>query len=149
MFAHDVKVLSHDVIQVLKGTNHKQVMPTLIVAPDPIDKMVEKEMAQLKSIKDEEEREEMINEHKIEHTNVLEVLSKFSTEELIEALKLKEDVQAHETTEDTYKVSMDLTEVKKHVLVINNCNPHLVERRRMLLEVDRYLGEKNRRRGYL
>ncbi|HDR3483936.1 TPA: hypothetical protein QCN90_001104 [Bacillus pacificus] len=91
----------------------------------------------------------MINEHKIEHTNVLEVLSKFSTEELIEALKLKEDVQAHETTEDTYKVSMDLTEVKKHVLVINNCNPHLVERRRMLLEVDRYLGEKNRRRGYL
>ncbi|WP_263704469.1 hypothetical protein [Bacillus thuringiensis] len=59
MFAHDVKVLSHDVIQVLKGTNHKQVIPTLIVAPDPIDKMVEKEMAQLKSIKDEKEQEEM------------------------------------------------------------------------------------------
>lgn len=59
MFAHDVKVLSHDVIQVLKGTNHKQVMPTLIVAPDPIDKMVEKEMAQLKAIKDEKEQEEM------------------------------------------------------------------------------------------
>jgi hypothetical protein len=59
MFAHDVKVLSHDVIQVLKGTNHKQVMPTLIVAPDPIDKMVEKEMAQLKAIKDEKEQDEM------------------------------------------------------------------------------------------
>ncbi|MRB05979.1 hypothetical protein GH876_29030 [Bacillus thuringiensis] len=59
MFAHDVKVLSHDVIQVLKGTNHKQVIPTLIVVHDPIDKMVEKEMAQLKSIKDEKEQEEM------------------------------------------------------------------------------------------
>ncbi|SCC01838.1 hypothetical protein [Bacillus wiedmannii] len=41
-----------------KGTNHKQVIPTLIVA-DPIDKMVEKEMAQLKAMKDEKEREEM------------------------------------------------------------------------------------------
>ncbi|KLA12528.1 hypothetical protein B4087_5000 [Bacillus cereus] len=59
MFAHDIKVLSHDVIQVLKGTNHKQVMPTLIVAHDPIDKMVEKEMAQLKAIKDEKEYEDM------------------------------------------------------------------------------------------
>lgn len=59
MFAHDVKVLSHDVIQVLKGTNHKQVMPTLIVAHDPIDKMVEKEMAQLKAIKDEKEYKDM------------------------------------------------------------------------------------------
>lgn len=59
MFAHDVKVLSCDAIKLLKGTNHEQVMPTLIVAPDPIDKMVEKEMAQLKAIKDEKEQEEM------------------------------------------------------------------------------------------
>lgn len=59
MFVHDVKVLSHDAIQLFKGTNHKQVIPTLIVVHDPIDKMVEKEMAQLKSIKDEKEQEEM------------------------------------------------------------------------------------------
>ncbi|MED2903891.1 MULTISPECIES: hypothetical protein [Bacillus cereus group] len=58
-FAHDVKVLCRDVIQMLKDTNHKQVMPTLIVAHDPIDKMVEKEMAQLKAIKDEKEYEDM------------------------------------------------------------------------------------------
>ncbi|EJQ44008.1 hypothetical protein IEQ_04795 [Bacillus cereus BAG6X1-2] len=43
----------------LKGTKRKQVIPTLIVAPDSIDKMVEKEMAQLKSIKDEKEQKEM------------------------------------------------------------------------------------------
>ncbi|WP_240687580.1 hypothetical protein [Bacillus sp. SYJ] len=59
MFAHDVKAYVHDAIQLFKGTNHKQVMPTLIVAPDPIDKMVEKEMAQLKAIKDEKEQEKM------------------------------------------------------------------------------------------
>lgn len=58
MLVHDVKVFSHDVIQLFKGTNHEQVKPTLIVA-DPIDKMVEKEMAQLKAIKDEKEQEEM------------------------------------------------------------------------------------------
>ena len=58
-FAHDVKALCRDVIQMFKDTNHKQVMPTLIVTHDPIDKMVEKEMAQLKSIKDEKEQEEM------------------------------------------------------------------------------------------
>ncbi|PFL18904.1 hypothetical protein COJ07_17720 [Bacillus cereus] len=37
----------------------------------------------------------------VEYKEVLEILSKFSTEELIEALKQKEDVQAHETTDDT------------------------------------------------
>ncbi|QWG81202.1 MULTISPECIES: hypothetical protein [Bacillus cereus group] len=56
-----------------------------------------------------------------------EVLSKFSTKELIEALKLKEDVQITETGEDAYKISLDLLKVKKHVLVINNCNPKLIE----------------------
>ncbi|BAR81204.1 uncharacterized protein KNN_00327 [Bacillus thuringiensis serovar tolworthi] len=59
MFAHDVKTYVHDAIQLFKGTNHEQVIPTLIVVPDPIDRMVEKEMAQLKSIKDEKEQEEM------------------------------------------------------------------------------------------
>ncbi|WP_235676328.1 hypothetical protein [Bacillus mycoides] len=73
---------------------------------------------------------------KVERKDVLEVLSKFSTEELIEALTLKENVQITETDEDTYKVSMDLMKVKKHVLVINNCNPQLVERRRRALDAD-------------
>ncbi|WP_255265676.1 hypothetical protein [Bacillus cereus] len=59
MFAHDIKTYVHDVIQLFKGTNRKQAIPTLIVAHDPIDKMVEKEMAQLKAIKDEKEQEEM------------------------------------------------------------------------------------------
>ncbi|EPZ0458942.1 hypothetical protein ACXI9T_004209 [Bacillus paranthracis] len=61
MFAHDVKVLSHDVIQVFKGWNHEneKVTITSIQFNDSIDKMVEKEMAQLKSIKDEKEKKEM------------------------------------------------------------------------------------------
>ena len=59
MFAHDVKVLSRDAIKLFKGSTYEQSKTTLIVAPDPIDKMVEKEMAQLKAIKDEKEQEEM------------------------------------------------------------------------------------------
>lgn len=59
MFAHDVKVLFQQTIQLFKGTNHEQVKPTSIQFHDPIDKMVEKEMAQLKAIKDEKEQEEM------------------------------------------------------------------------------------------
>jgi len=70
------------------------------------------------------------------HPIAEEVLSKFSTEELVEALKLKEDVQIADTSEDTYKVSMDLMKVKKHVLVINNCNPQLVEHRRRVLDAE-------------
>ncbi|MED1093920.1 hypothetical protein [Bacillus paramycoides] len=77
-----------------------------------------------------------IREDKIEHKDVLTALSKFSTKELVEALKLKEDVQIADTNEDTYKVSMDLMKVKKHVLVINNCNPQLVEPQRRVLEAD-------------
>lgn len=43
-----------------KGTtNHEQLKITAIQIHDPIDKMVEKEMEQLKSIKDEKEQEEM------------------------------------------------------------------------------------------
>ncbi|PES79063.1 hypothetical protein CN327_09670 [Bacillus cereus] len=63
-----------------------------------------------------------------------EVLSKLSTKELIEALKLKEDVQITETGENAYKLSIDLLKVKKHVLVINNCNPKLIEHQSRVLE---------------
>ncbi|MGN4872537.1 hypothetical protein ACTFSO_11920 [Bacillus cereus group sp. MYBK120-1] len=53
MFAHDVKVLGYDVIQVFKGWNHEneKVTITSIQFNDSIDKMVEKEMEQLKAIK--------------------------------------------------------------------------------------------------
>ncbi|MED1011425.1 hypothetical protein P4T54_30250 [Bacillus mycoides] len=77
-----------------------------------------------------------VYEERVEHKDVLEVLSNFSTKELIEALNLKDDVQVHNTSEDTYKVSMDLMEVKKHVLVINNCNPQLVEHRGRVMEAE-------------
>ncbi|WP_235674888.1 hypothetical protein [Bacillus mycoides] len=77
-----------------------------------------------------------IREEKIEHKDVLEVLSKFLAEELIEALRLKEDVQIVTTSDDTHSLSMDLLKVKKHVLVINNCNPQLVEHRRRMMEAD-------------
>ncbi|WP_259417650.1 hypothetical protein [Bacillus toyonensis] len=73
---------------------------------------------------------------KLENKNVVGVLSKFSTEELIEALNQKEDVQVYNTTEDTYKVSMNLMEVKKHVLVISNCKPQLVEHRRRVVDAE-------------
>ncbi|HHT7172097.1 TPA: hypothetical protein ACTZ3H_002789 [Bacillus cereus] len=57
MVTHDVKALGHDVIQFFKGSNSKKdkVIITSIQFHDPIDKMVEKEMAQLKAIKDEKE----------------------------------------------------------------------------------------------
>ncbi|EOQ06897.1 hypothetical protein [Bacillus cereus] len=77
-----------------------------------------------------------VHVEKVEHKDVLEVLSKFSTEELIKALTLKGDVQVHNTTEDTYKVSMDLMKVKKHVLVINNCDPQVVEQQRRVLDAE-------------
>ncbi|WP_459503105.1 hypothetical protein [Bacillus sp. C1] len=73
---------------------------------------------------------------KVEHKDVLEVLSKFSTKELIEALKLKEDVQFVTTSDDDHGLSMDLLKVKKHVLVMNNCKPHLVEHRRGIMEAE-------------
>ncbi|PGW89983.1 hypothetical protein COE32_24570 [Bacillus cereus] len=80
-----------------------------------------------------------IQEEKINRKDVLEVLSKFSTKELIEALELREDVQVVDTDENVYKVSMDLFKVKKHVLLINNCNTELVERQRELFKCE-YLG---------
>lgn len=74
---------------------------------------------------------------KVEHKDVLEVLSKFSTEELIEALKQKEDVQAHDTTEETHGIRFDLTKTKKHILVVNNCDVELVRHRFRLMEEER------------
>lgn len=46
-------------VQLVKGTNHEQLKITSVQFQDPIDKMVEKEMAQLKAIKDEKEQKEM------------------------------------------------------------------------------------------
>ncbi|MDA2112222.1 MULTISPECIES: hypothetical protein [Bacillus cereus group] len=43
----------------LKGSNRKRFEITSVKFLDPIDKMVEKKIAQLKSIKDEKEQEEM------------------------------------------------------------------------------------------
>ncbi|MEK4501174.1 hypothetical protein [Bacillus sp. FSL R12-0069] len=77
-----------------------------------------------------------IHEEKVELKDAIELLSKFSTKELIEALELREDVQVVDTDVDVYKVSMDLFKVKKHVLVINNCNKELVERQRELLDIE-------------
>ncbi|MES5942959.1 MULTISPECIES: hypothetical protein [unclassified Bacillus cereus group] len=56
MFLHDVNVLGHDVIKVFKGWNREKEKVTITSMQfyDPIDKMVEKEMAQLKAIKDGE-----------------------------------------------------------------------------------------------
>ncbi|EOO04912.1 hypothetical protein IAW_05729 [Bacillus cereus str. Schrouff] len=56
---NDVIALFRHTIQLFKGINHEQVISTLNVAPDPIDKMVEKEMAQLKAMKGEKKQEEM------------------------------------------------------------------------------------------
>ncbi|WP_257147133.1 hypothetical protein [Bacillus thuringiensis] len=80
-----------------------------------------------------------IQEEKVELKDTIELLSKFSTKELIEALEVREDVQVVDTDEDVYKVSMDLFKVKKHVLLINNCNAELVERQRELFKRE-YLG---------
>lgn len=59
MFMNDVIVLFQQTIQLFKGTNHKQFEITSVKFLDPIDKMLEKEMAQLKSIKDEKGQKEM------------------------------------------------------------------------------------------
>lgn len=68
-----------------------------------------------------------IQEEKVEHKDVLEVLSKFSTQELIEALKIKEDVQVADTSKDAWRVQYDLTKVKKYCLLINNCDVNYIE----------------------
>ncbi|PED96037.1 hypothetical protein CON90_07210 [Bacillus toyonensis] len=80
-----------------------------------------------------------VYEQKAELKSVTELLSKFSTEELIEALKLKQDVQVNEMTEATWSVKYDLTKVKKYCLLINNCNPAYIESYRKILEVEQHL----------
>ncbi|PFC53258.1 hypothetical protein CN297_09405 [Bacillus cereus] len=76
---------------------------------------------------------------KIVHKDAVEVLSKFSTKELIEALKLKEDVQVTDTSQDVYRVQYDLTKTKKYCLLINNCDVELVQGILRLQEAERQL----------
>lgn len=85
----------------------------------------------------EEEKMDGVYEKKVQTKDVLELLSKFSTEELTEALRLKEDVQVVATNEDAHELGMDLLVVKKHVLVINNCKPQLVENRKRIMEAEK------------
>ncbi|MCU5039311.1 hypothetical protein FC702_32085 [Bacillus cereus] len=80
-----------------------------------------------------------VYEQKSESKSVTELLSKFSTEELIEALKLKRDVQINHTTEATWAIKYDLTKVKKYCLLINNCNPAYIESYKRILEVEQHL----------
>ncbi|MGM1444887.1 hypothetical protein ACS2BO_13275 [Bacillus cereus group sp. BceL305] len=82
---------------------------------------------------------EGVYEQKAESKSVIELLSKFSTEELIEALKQKEDVQYRDTTKDTWRVQYDLTKVKKYCLLINNCDVELVQGILRLREAERQL----------
>ncbi|NWK69746.1 hypothetical protein HWX41_11810 [Bacillus paramycoides] len=77
-----------------------------------------------------------VYEQKAESKSVTELLSKFSTEELIEALKLKQDVQVKDTTEETWAIKYDLTKVNKYCLLINNCNPAYIESYKRILEVE-------------
>ncbi|MDC2863854.1 hypothetical protein [Bacillus sp. BP-3] len=77
-----------------------------------------------------------VYEEKAETKSVIELLSKFSTDELIEALKLKKDVQVNDTTEETWRIQYDLTKVKRYCLLINNCNPAYIESYKRSLEVD-------------
>lgn len=77
-----------------------------------------------------------IQEEKVEHKDVLEVLSKFTTEELIEALKQKEDVQINNTTKETWAIKYDLTKVKKYCLLINNCDVNYIESCKRYLEAE-------------
>ncbi|WP_257206186.1 hypothetical protein [Bacillus wiedmannii] len=96
MFMNDVVALFQQTIQLFKGTNHEQFKPTLIVA-DPIDKMVEKEIAQLKSIKDEKEQEEM-SKYKKQITSleelhqVIDALETLSKKYLIRKVAQKNEV---------------------------------------------------------
>ncbi|MGE6501855.1 hypothetical protein ACQKF0_16185 [Bacillus wiedmannii] len=76
---------------------------------------------------------------KIVHKDAVEVLSKFSTKELIEALKLKEDVQITDTSQDVYRVQYDLAKTKKYCLLINNCDVELVQGILRLQEAERQL----------
>lgn len=80
-----------------------------------------------------------VYEEKAESKNTVELLSKFSTEELVEALKLKQDVQVNETTEETWAIKYDLTKVMKYCLHINNCNPVYINSYKRILEVEQCL----------
>lgn len=57
-------------------------------------------------------------------------LSSFSTSDLIEALRIREDVHVPKTDEEVYRIEIDLFEAKKYTIVENNCDVELVKRRR-------------------
>lgn len=57
-------------------------------------------------------------------------LSNFSTSDLIEALRIREDVHVSKTNEEVYRVEIDLFKAKKYTIVENNCDVELVKRRR-------------------
>lgn len=80
-----------------------------------------------------------VYEKKVEFKCAIELLSKFSTEEMIEALKLKYDVQVNNTTEQTWSIKYNLTKVKKNCLLINNCNPTYIESYKRVLEAECHL----------
>ncbi|PEA85683.1 hypothetical protein CON71_34390 [Bacillus thuringiensis] len=68
-----------------------------------------------------------IYEKRVESKCTIELLSKFSTDELIEVLKLKEGMQINDTIKKTWSIKYDLTKVKKYCLLINNCNPAYIK----------------------
>ncbi|WP_257205391.1 hypothetical protein [Bacillus cereus] len=57
-------------------------------------------------------------------------LSSFSTSDLIEALRIREDVHVPKTDEGIYRIEIDLFEAKKYTIVENNCDVELVKRQR-------------------
>ncbi|MDZ5607039.1 hypothetical protein U2I54_08000 [Bacillus pseudomycoides] len=90
-----------------KGTNHKQFEITSIQFHDPIDKMVEKEMAQLKAMKEEEEKRQ-------------EEMSKYTKR--IESLEeLYQVIDALETLDKKYVIIKKVT--MKEMIVTGQSYP--------------------------
>ncbi|PEN77538.1 hypothetical protein CN539_00680 [Bacillus toyonensis] len=83
-----------------------------------------------------------VYEQQVESKSVTEFLYNFSTQEFMEALKLKQGVQVNDTTEETWAIKYDLTKVKQYCLLINNCNLAYIESYKRALEVDKriYVG---------
>ncbi|OFC75871.1 hypothetical protein [Bacillus thuringiensis] len=61
-------------------------------------------------------------------------LSNYSTSDLIEDLRIREDVHVAKTDAEVYKVEIDLFKAKKYTIVENNCDMELVKRRRASLD---------------
>ncbi|WP_242476224.1 MULTISPECIES: hypothetical protein [Bacillus cereus group] len=135
-----------DIFKKFKGTNHELKIES-IQFHDPIDKMVEKEMAQLKAIKDEKEQDEM-SKYKKQITSLEEL------HQIINALEtLKKEYQIIRKIEwsesqfplpnfpknvwyveevNASKVSSDCNEIVK--LVCNDCGTSFRGERKRLEE---------------